>query len=168
MASRMGLIGCLIVVVALLNGATAQVTAAGEYQVGDSLGWTVPPNTTYYTNWASSKTFFLGDKLIFNATNGTHTVAIVSEAEYNACTKVSSVFQVQPCCPFGYTPESTGTKYIICTVSNHCEQGQKFSFTVESPAGSPTESPSNSASSLAVGALYAVLTTTVISFLTFF
>ena len=105
---------------------------------------------------------------VFNATSGTHTVAIVSEAEYNACTKVSSVFEVQPCCPFGYTPESTGTNYIICTVSNHCEQGQKFSFTVESPAGSPTESPSSSASSLTVGALYAVLTTTVISFLTFF
>ncbi|KAL0013730.1 hypothetical protein SO802_000799 [Lithocarpus litseifolius] len=175
MASRMGLIGCLLVVVALLNGATAQVTAAGEYQVGDSLGWTVPPNTSYYTNWASSKTFFLGDALIFNATSGTHTVAIVSEADYNACTKVASVFQVQPCCPFRYTPESPGTYYIICTVSNHCEQGQKFSFTVESqnftvesPAGSPTESPSNSASSLTVGALYAVLTTTVISFLTFF
>ena len=59
----MGLIGCLIVVVALLNGATTQVTAAVEYQVGDSLGWAVPPNTSYYSTWASSKTFFLGDIL---------------------------------------------------------------------------------------------------------
>jgi hypothetical protein len=58
MASRMGIVGCLIVVVALLNGATAR-----EYQVGDSLGWTVPPNTSYYTNWASTKTFLLGDEL---------------------------------------------------------------------------------------------------------
>jgi hypothetical protein len=63
MGSRMGLIGCLIVVVALLNGATAQVTSAGVYEVGDSLGWTVPPNTSYYTNWASTKTFFVGDRL---------------------------------------------------------------------------------------------------------
>ena len=63
MASRMGMIGCLIVVVALLNGATAQVTSAGVYEVGDSLGWTVPPNTSYYTNWASTKTFFVGDRL---------------------------------------------------------------------------------------------------------
>ena len=59
----MGMIGCLIVVVALLNGATAQVTSAGVYEVGDSLGWTVPPNTSYYTNWASTKTFLLGDQL---------------------------------------------------------------------------------------------------------
>ena len=63
MGSRMGLIGCLMVVVALLNGATAQVTSAGVYEVGDSLGWTVPPNTSYYTNWASTKTFLLGDQL---------------------------------------------------------------------------------------------------------
>jgi len=63
MASRMGLIGCLIVVVALLNGETTQATAAVEYQVGDSLGWTVPPNISYYSNWASSKKFFVGDTL---------------------------------------------------------------------------------------------------------
>ncbi|KAK7852663.1 umecyanin [Quercus suber] len=160
MASRMGLIGCLIVVV-------AQVSAAVEYQVGDSLGWAIPPNTSYYSTWASSKTFFLGDKLTFNVTNGTHTVAMVSEAEYNACTKVTSVFVVQPSVSFGYTPETAGTYYIICTVSNHCEQGQKFSFKVES-TGSPTESPPNSASSLTVGALFAVLTTTAITFLTYF
>ena len=59
----MGLIGCLIVVVASLNGATTQVTAAVEYQVGDSLGWAVPSNTSHYSTWASSKTFFPGDKL---------------------------------------------------------------------------------------------------------
>ncbi|GMY35832.1 cucumber peeling cupredoxin-like [Fagus crenata] len=162
MGSRMGLIGCLIVVVALLNGATAR-----EYQVGDSLGWTVPPNTSYYTNWASTKTFLLGDKLIFNATGGTHTVAMVSKADYDNCTKVTSVFEVQPCCPLGFTPPSTGTYYIICTVSNHCEQGQKFSFTV-SAVGSPADSPNSSASSLIVGALFAVLTTTLISFITYF
>ncbi|XP_030949878.1 blue copper protein-like [Quercus lobata] len=119
MASRMGLIGCLIVAVALLNA--------------------------------------------FNVTNGTHSVAKVSEAEYNACTKVTSVLITIASVSFGYTLETAGTYYIICTISNHCEQGQKFSFKVES-----TGSPPNSASSLTVGALLAVLTTTAISFLTYF
>lgn len=60
MGSRMGLIGCFVVVVAiLLRGATA----ATVYEVGDTVGWTVPPNTAYYATWASTKTFFLGDKL---------------------------------------------------------------------------------------------------------
>ncbi|KAB1199387.1 hypothetical protein CJ030_MR0G024278 [Morella rubra] len=47
MASRMELIECLVVVVALLKCA-----AATESQVGDSLGWAVPPNTSYYSTWA--------------------------------------------------------------------------------------------------------------------
>ena len=98
-------------------------------------------------------------------TNGTHTVASVSEVEYNACTKVTSAFEVQ--FTFGFPLETAGTYYIICNVSNHCEQGQKFSFKVES-TGSPTESPPNSASSLTVGALFAVLTTAAIYFLTYF
>uniref|UniRef100_A0A7N2L1F2 Phytocyanin domain-containing protein n=1 Tax=Quercus lobata TaxID=97700 RepID=A0A7N2L1F2_QUELO len=106
---------------------------------------------------------FLGDILTFNVTNGTHSVAKVSEAEYNACTKVTSVLITIASVSFGYTLETAGTYYIICTISNHCEQGQKFSFKVES-----TGSPPNSASSLTVGALLAVLTTTAISFLTYF
>jgi hypothetical protein len=61
MGSRTGLIGWLGIVVAiiLVRGATA----ATDYEVGDSLGWTVPPNTSYYSTWASTKTFYLGDKL---------------------------------------------------------------------------------------------------------
>ncbi|KAK7852660.1 mavicyanin-like [Quercus suber] len=165
MAGRMGLIECLIVVVALLNGATTQVTAAVEFQVGDNLGWTVPPNISYYSNWASSKKFFVGDTLTYNATNGTQNVVMISEAEYNACAKVISVtVVVHPFSAVHYTLPSTGTYYIICTISNHCELGQKFSFTVESPIGSPT----NSTSSLTVGALFVVLTTTVIYFMTYF
>ncbi|XP_062149113.1 umecyanin-like [Alnus glutinosa] len=155
MGSRMGLIGCFVIVVSvLLRGATA----ATVYEVGDSLGWTVPPNTTYYSTWASTKTFFLGDKLSFNWTMGTHTVAEVSKADYDSCTKVSSYIGS----PVIFTPPSTGSYYFICTVSDHCQLGQKLAFTVSAPnsntVGSPpTESPTSAASSLSVGALFAVL-----------
>ena len=39
--------------------------AAGTvYVVGDSIGWIVPPNTSFYnTTWASSKTFRVNDIL---------------------------------------------------------------------------------------------------------
>ncbi|KAB2618607.1 cucumber peeling cupredoxin-like [Pyrus ussuriensis x Pyrus communis] len=56
------MIACLVVMAvaspSLLNlkGATA-----AEYVVGDSLGWTVPPNTSFYSDWAASKTFQIGD-----------------------------------------------------------------------------------------------------------
>ena len=57
MAGQMGYL--LIIMVALtLKGATAEF-----YVVGDDLGWTVPPNTSFYSEWASSKTFQIGDEL---------------------------------------------------------------------------------------------------------
>jgi len=60
MARGMGLCCCfIVVVVALLKGATAAQT----YSVGDSFGWKVPPNSSYYTVWASKRTFNVGDKL---------------------------------------------------------------------------------------------------------
>ncbi|GLT55254.1 hypothetical protein SLA2020_283930 [Shorea laevis] len=164
MGSRMGLIGCFVVVVAiLLRGATA----ATVYEVGDTVGWTVPPNTAYYATWASTKTFFLGDKLSFNWTTGTHTVGEVSKADYDSCTKPSSYIAS----PVIFTPPSTGSYYFICTVADHCQRGQKLAFNVTTPngittVGSPAQSPSSSASSrsLSLGALFAVLSTAVIYF----
>ena len=59
-AAKMALSWCFIVVVmALLKGATVAET----YVVGDSLGCEVPPNSSYYSKWASNKTFYVGDKL---------------------------------------------------------------------------------------------------------
>ena len=45
------MIACLslmVVMVGLMKGATAV-----EYVVGDSLGWTLPPNTSFYSDWAA-------------------------------------------------------------------------------------------------------------------
>ncbi|KAG2718787.1 hypothetical protein I3843_03G229200 [Carya illinoinensis] len=170
MGSRMNMIiGCLIVVVALvLNGASAAtVTSTGDYKVGDSLGWDVPPNTSYYSDWASTQTFFLGDKFFFNWT-GTHNLAGVSKADYDNCTKVSSYIGS----PVTFTPPSAGSYYFICTVNDHCERGQKLALTISTPnfttvSESPAEPPISSASSLTVGALFAVLSTAAISFQTY-
>ena len=62
MARNMGLnlIGCSIVVMAFVIGATH---AATEYKVGDSFGWSVPTNESFYSDWAATKKFFVGDKL---------------------------------------------------------------------------------------------------------
>ncbi|KAE7998906.1 hypothetical protein FH972_003402 [Carpinus fangiana] len=118
-----------------------------------------PPTTP--RTWASTKTFYLGDKLSFNWTTGTNTVAEVSKDEYDSCTKVSSYIGS----PVIFTPPSTGSYYFICTVDDHCTRGQKLAFTVVSTptVGSPpAESPTSSASSLSVGALFAGLSTAVI------
>ena len=56
MGSLMGLIGSVIVVIAVLAQCTAAETT---YIVGDSAGWTVRS----YDSWLSGKTFAVGDKL---------------------------------------------------------------------------------------------------------
>lgn len=39
-------------------------TAAVDFVVGgNSVGWTIPPNRTFYSNWASANTFRVGDTL---------------------------------------------------------------------------------------------------------
>lgn len=50
----------MVAMVCLLGGANAV-----EYTVGDSRGWSLPPNgsTDYYNEWSSNKTFFIGDQL---------------------------------------------------------------------------------------------------------
>ncbi|KAL0403810.1 UNVERIFIED_CONTAM: hypothetical protein Sradi_2021800 [Sesamum radiatum] len=57
---------------AMLNSSSAQTT----HVVGDSLGWLVPPGgEVAYQTWAASKTFSVGDVLVFNFTTGIHDAA---------------------------------------------------------------------------------------------
>lgn len=55
----LNLIGSSIVVMAF----TICATEATVYNVGDSFGWNTPTNENFYSDWASTKEFFVGDKL---------------------------------------------------------------------------------------------------------
>nr|XP_023897434.1 umecyanin-like [Quercus suber]POE54742.1 blue copper protein [Quercus suber] len=157
MARGMGLCCCFIVVVmALLKGATAAQT----YEVGDSLGWEVPPNSSYYSEWASNKTFYDGDKLSFNWT-GSHTVRISNTAaEYDNCSK-TPVADIGS--PFVLTLNASEPVYFLyCTVNDHCKRGQKFSINVLRLNSTVAAPPSpSSALSLTIDAFVAVLSTLV-------
>jgi hypothetical protein len=48
-----------IAVAALIHSSAAQST----YTVGDTTGWTVPPGSAFYSTWAASKNFSVGDIL---------------------------------------------------------------------------------------------------------
>lgn len=50
-------------VLLLVAAALWRDSSAATYTVGDSLGWTVPPNANTYSDWASDKTFVVGDIL---------------------------------------------------------------------------------------------------------
>ncbi|XP_020238811.1 cucumber peeling cupredoxin [Cajanus cajan] len=126
----LNMIGCCMVAMIFIIGATE----ATDYTVGDSLGWNVPNNKSFYTDWASTKEFFVNDTLLFNWT-GNHTVRIDSEATYYDNCNTSEI-GIQFRSSFRYTIVGAGHHYFVCTVGNHCERGQKFSINVESPPAS--------------------------------
>lgn len=121
--------------------------------------------------------------------NGVHDVAVVTEQQYDACTKVTNVSSTSP---VTITLTAPGNHYYICTIGTHCQSGQKLEIEVQAanattPAGSPpstnttgspppsstttngtTQSapPPSSASSFApLGALCATMSLLVFSFL---
>ncbi|KAG5117718.1 hypothetical protein JHK84_043831 [Glycine max] len=127
------------------------VTEATNYTVGDSFGWSVPSSKSFYTDWASTKKFFVGDNLIFNW-NGNHSIKITMKTiDYESCnsswfdaltylvTKNGTAMSIHTIdAPIGY-------RYFYCIVGNHCELGQKFSINVQSHSGSsPAPAPAPS------------------------
>ncbi|XP_062079700.1 stellacyanin-like [Humulus lupulus] len=156
MGSKMGLIVCsLIIMVTLLKGATAK-----QYVAGDSFGWTIPPNTSFYSDWANSKTFQIGDDILFKW-NGTwtHNVAKVSSrVEYESCAKPGLVFLSG----ISHVLTNNGSYFFVCTVDNHCDLGMKMIVTVGSPTNVSAINDLSSASSSSFGSLVATLLSTII------
>ncbi|KAI9161677.1 hypothetical protein LWI28_019640 [Acer negundo] len=154
MSSRYGFLGCLVAVMALLESATE----ATQYTVGDGFGWAVPPNNSsnFYDDWASNKTFQIGDSVLFNWT-GTHTATRVPKEYYDNCTKSGLDFTT-PWLLFTFS--ENGTQYYLCSISTHGEQGQKVKFVIGDGIFD-----TGSASSLVAGALSLILSTLVFQFL---
>ncbi|WCJ30035.1 hypothetical protein M5689_011621 [Euphorbia peplus] len=147
MISALALTLILILEGSVANGATT-------FTVGDSLGWTVPPNNSmdYYQNWAANHTFLIGDSLLFNWT-GTHTATEVSnEEEYANCTKMGIILATSE---VSALLSENGTRYFVCSVGTHCEQGMKVAVKVGN--GIPPPPPPSAAPSLHIASLAATL-----------
>ncbi|GMN68861.1 hypothetical protein TIFTF001_037913 [Ficus carica] len=156
-------VGLVVVLLAVIL-AERSSDAATTYEVGGSTRWVIPPNTSFYEEWAEGKTFHVGDILSFNWTH-VHNVANVTKEEYENCTKISSVIGS----PALITLESPGHYYYICTVGTHCSRGQKLEIEVSSsnsstPVGSLSPR-SSSSSCVPLGALSATVAILVVSFL---
>lgn len=84
-------------------------------------------------------------------------MAFVSEQEYNNCTKVNSYFTGGTAFTYTLPSDASGMHYFICTVDSHCEGGQKLAINVTASETSTNDNGSSGA--LAIGALWAVLST---------
>ncbi|KAL3747710.1 hypothetical protein ACJRO7_016504 [Eucalyptus globulus] len=114
---------------------------ATSYVVGGSTGWSTPANgASFYSSWESGITFRVGDDLVFNFIDGQHSVAVVSQSDYNNCNTASPI-QLFSNSPVNYMLNTTATVYFICTHDSHCSQGQKLAVTVGTAAPPGTITP---------------------------
>ncbi|KAI9117369.1 hypothetical protein K1719_011535 [Acacia pycnantha] len=142
MGKQMSLIGLLMVVVVCLSFAAS--SEARRYIVGGNFGWGIPPNQTFYSDWASDKTFLVGDQLVFKWT-GIQIVADVRKEDYNNCTTPNTIVSTAARSPnkavFIFTLVIPGPHYYISTIDDNCEKGQKFSIDVKWPFSTSGPSP---------------------------
>ncbi|KAG5242810.1 umecyanin [Salix suchowensis] len=130
---------------------------AVTYEVGDSTRWTRPSNSSVYSDWASDKTFAIGDTLII-------TIIATDQSKHLVSAGPASVLL-----------NTTGDYYFICTIAGHCSAGQKLAITVAagstpSPPGTPSSPPPPppSAASSLVATFALVFMSIAISFMYFF
>ncbi|XP_021743596.1 blue copper protein-like [Chenopodium quinoa] len=124
--------------IALVVLCLAVRSLATVYTVGDSSGWTIGVD---YGTWAASKTFVVGDSLVFNYGSG-HTVDEVKQSDYKTCTIGNSISTDNK----GTTSillQTPGTHFFICAILGHCGSGMKLSVNVLA-SGSPSTSPTTS------------------------
>ncbi|PIN18247.1 hypothetical protein CDL12_09075 [Handroanthus impetiginosus] len=112
------------------------------YKVGDSVGWNVVGNVDY-SSWASSKTFQVGDTLIFEFDPKDHNVLQVSRPDFHSCNTAA------PIATYATGNDSVvlrrpGHYYYICSFGGHCQAGQKVDIRVPKNH-QPAESPIGSA-----------------------
>ncbi|ESQ51681.1 hypothetical protein EUTSA_v10017510mg [Eutrema salsugineum] len=134
----------LIVVLSLIGLASA----SSFYEVGDANGWTSTMGVDYYKTWCSSKTFYVGDALIFQYDKDLNNVMEVSFKDYESCNPSSPLATYHS----EYEPvllNRTGHFYFLCGVPGHCESGQKLHVLVlpASLQNTPIVQPNNPSSS---------------------
>lgn len=142
----------LVVFGAILLALLQHVSMAQQtHVVGDALGWTVPNGgAAAYSAWAASKTFRVGDTLVFNFTTGLHSVAEVSKRSFDSC-NISSPISISTNGPTNITLRSAGSHYYLCTFPSHCSLGQKLAINVSGSA-SPAPQPAPSRTPVAAPA----------------
>ncbi|CAK9236805.1 unnamed protein product [Sphagnum troendelagicum] len=137
---NLGMILLLLLLQVLLHGAQAVNYVVG----GETVKWSLPQSTgnnaSFYTTWAGSKTFTVGDTLIFIYTAGAHDVLQVRyPSDFKACNTQNPISVNNS----GYTViplTMTGSSYFMCGVPGHCVQGMNLEVVVmtsEESAPSP-------------------------------
>ncbi|XP_021608896.1 mavicyanin [Manihot esculenta] len=124
-----------------------QVMNAAIYKVGDSAGWTTIGNIDY-KQWSATKTFQVGDIIVFEYNSQFHNVMRVTHAMYRAC-NASAPFATYTTGNDSITIKTRGHHFFFCGVPGHCQAGQKVDINVphHQEVIAPTPASSSSSSS---------------------
>ncbi|CAN8247561.1 unnamed protein product [Cochlearia groenlandica] len=119
--------------------------------VGDSQGWVMMG--VDYKSWSSSKTFHVGDTLLFKYIYDDHNVNEVTLDNFELCETSNALARYETGSDT-VTLTKPGVYYYICGFPDHCRAGQKFQILVL-PASlghvvAPVQSPSPSQPPLAL------------------
>ncbi|KAJ7548782.1 hypothetical protein O6H91_07G026800 [Diphasiastrum complanatum] len=146
MAGMQGIGSARIALTGLAILIAAQCCMAATYNVGDSQGWSQNVN---YNTWASSHTFQVGDTIVFTYSGSTHSVLLVSQADFTAC-NVNTPLRTYSTGKDTFTLTNATTYNFICGTLGHCASGMALSVSVTagtaSPSPAPTLSPAPSSS----------------------
>ncbi|XP_031276634.1 mavicyanin [Pistacia vera] len=122
-----------------------KVSNAAVYKVGDSGGWTTIGNIDY-KQWAATKTFQLGDTILFEYNSQFHNVMQVTHAMYRAC-NASAPLATYTTGNDSITIKTKGHHFFFCGVPGHCQAGQKVDINVLRTSDQPAAAPSGAVSS---------------------
>ncbi|KAL8171358.1 hypothetical protein V2J09_023162 [Rumex salicifolius] len=114
--------------VALLVVLLASSCNGKVYKVGDKAGWTIIGNVDY-KQWAATKTFHVGDVIVFNYNPQFHNVIQVTHAEYKTCNS-SSPIAIHTAGNDTITITNHGHHFFLCGIPGHCQSGQKVDINV--------------------------------------
>ncbi|OMO72138.1 Plastocyanin-like protein [Corchorus capsularis] len=117
------------------------------HKVGDASGWTIMGDTDDYANWASTRTFHVGDSLLFEYNNEYHDVVEVSHDDFESCKGTSGIATYASGSDI-ITLERPGHYYFLCGVPGHCQIGQRVDILVQPAPSSTSIAPSTTPSAL--------------------
>ncbi|KAK1414800.1 hypothetical protein QVD17_30559 [Tagetes erecta] len=123
-------------------GSLMETVIGAMYAVGESSGWTTIGNVDY-KQWAATKTFKLGDTIVFTYNKQFHNVMQVKHADYRSC-NVSAPISTHSTGNDSIIIKTYGHHFYLCAVPGHCQAGQKVDINVERVSSELAPSPSTS------------------------
>ncbi|KVH93578.1 mavicyanin [Cynara cardunculus var. scolymus] len=129
----------------VVSGSLMHTAIGAVYKVGDTAGWTTIGNVNY-KQWAATKTFQLGDTIVFSYNKQFHNVMQVTHADYRSC-NASAPITTHSTGNDTIIIKTSGHHYFLCAVPGHCQAGQKLDINVQRVSSTLAPTPSESGSS---------------------